>query len=102
MEMVWHDKFMQQMLFLRTILKEDVEKEAGHSVELKDLLLLECGSGDEVATVSGIAAGEERPWRAPQRLKPLALRHPYRSAEALRHPKAMYMAWVGALLREWL
>ena len=57
MEMVWHhDKLMQQILSLRTIVKEDVKKEPGHSLGLKNVLLLECGSGDEVATVSGIAA----------------------------------------------
>ena len=57
MEMVRHDdKFMQQILSLPTIVKEDVEKETSHSVRLKNVLLLECGSGDEVATVSGIAS----------------------------------------------
>ena len=57
MKMVWHhDKLMQQILSSRTIVKQDVEKETSHSVGLKDVLLLECGSSDEVATVSGIAA----------------------------------------------
>ena len=57
MEMIWHhDKLMQQIHSLGTIVKEDIDKEAGHSVRLKDVALLKCRSRDEVAAVSGIAA----------------------------------------------
>ena len=57
MEMIWHyDKLMQQILSARTIVKEDGDKEAGHSVGLKDVTLLKGRGSDEVAAVSGIAA----------------------------------------------
>jgi hypothetical protein len=47
---------MQQILSLCAIVKENVKKEASHSVGLKNVALLKCRGSDEVATVSGIAA----------------------------------------------
>ncbi len=57
MKMVRHHyKFMQQVFLLLAIVQKDIDKQTSHSVGLKNVSLLECGSGDEVATVSGIAA----------------------------------------------
>jgi hypothetical protein len=47
---------MQQIFFLRTIVKKNVDKQRCHSVGLENVPFLECGGGDEVATVSRIAA----------------------------------------------
>jgi hypothetical protein len=51
-----HDKLMQQILSFCPIMKQEIEKEPGHSVTLKDIALLKCRRSDEVSTVSGIAA----------------------------------------------
>jgi len=57
MEMVWHhDKLMQQIFSLRTIVKQDIDKQTSHSVGLENVPFLECGGGNKAATVSGIAA----------------------------------------------
>jgi hypothetical protein len=61
MEMIWHhDKLMQQIFFMQTIVMKDIDEEASHSVGLKDVALLKCRSGDEVATASGIPAAGSR------------------------------------------
>jgi hypothetical protein len=90
MEMVWHhDKLMQQILPSRTILKENVEKEAGHSLGLKNIALLKCGGSDEVATVSSIAApgsGHGKGTSAAQAAHHAC--HCIAAPKALRHPKA--------------
>jgi len=55
--MVLHlHKLVQQIFSPLAVVKKDINKRTGHSVGLKNVLLLECGSGDEVATVSSIAA----------------------------------------------
>src|SRR5437764_14874516 len=57
MEMVWHHhKLVQEILSPGPIVKQDIEKEPRHSVGLKNIALLKCRAGDEVATGSGIAA----------------------------------------------
>ncbi|MGC1371349.1 MAG: hypothetical protein WA824_04345 [Candidatus Sulfotelmatobacter sp.] len=55
--MIWHDhKFMQQISSLLAIVKQNVDKQAGHSVGLKNAAFLKCGSGNEVAAVTYIAS----------------------------------------------
>lgn len=62
MKMIGHQhKFMQQVLFLSPIAKQNLHKESCHPVGLKYVLFLKCGSRDEVRAVSGIASVWERP-----------------------------------------
>jgi len=89
--MIWHhDKLMQQILSSRPIVKEDVDKEVGHSVGLKNVAPLKGRGSDEVATVSGIAAAGSC-HEAPQRLKPLLILPLYRSAKGAAPPKSKEM-----------
>jgi hypothetical protein len=88
MEMVWHDnKLVQQIFFFRAIVTEDVEKEASHSVGLKDVALLKCRGSDEVATVSGITAA----WSGHGGTSAAEAAHPcchsIAAVKPLRHPK---------------
>jgi hypothetical protein len=75
--------------------KEDIDKEPGHSVGLKQVSLLKCRSRDEVATVSGVASAGSGQCKAPQRLKPLGLWPLYRSAEGAAPPKGRKMLAVS-------
>jgi len=70
MKVIGHQhKFMQQIFLLPPIMSQDIDKELRHLLRLKQAVFLECGSGDEVATVSGIPA-QRSSHKALQRLKP--------------------------------
>jgi hypothetical protein len=87
MKVVGHQhKLMEQIFCLITIFEQHLHKEIGHSLRLEKAFLLKSGCSDEVCAIPGVASG----WgchRVPRRLKPFLLPR-YRSAEALRHPKA--------------
>jgi hypothetical protein len=65
---------MQQIFALPVVMQQDFEKELRHSFRLKQALLLKCGSGDEVAAVSSVAAVRSS-HEVPQRLKAALIRH---------------------------
>lgn len=56
-KVIRHDhKLMQEILSLGAIVKQNVDEQPGHSVRLKNVPLLKCGSGNEVAAISSVAA----------------------------------------------
>ena len=83
-----HHKFMQQILSLLAVVIQDINKQASHSIRLKNVSLLERRGGDEVATVSGGASTGSGHGVHLSGWKPLALCQLYRRAGGAAPPLA--------------
>ena len=56
-KMIGHqDKFMEEIFLLSAVAKQDVHKQIGHPVGLKQTVFLEGGGSDEVSAVSSVAS----------------------------------------------
>jgi hypothetical protein len=57
-EVIGHDdEFVEQIFFLKSLVKESLNEGNGQSCRLKEALPLACGCSNEVNAVSGIALG---------------------------------------------
>jgi hypothetical protein len=69
--MVRHDnKFMQQVLFLRSVVQQDFNEEPRNFLNLEEALFLEEIGSDKISGFRCCAAMRNRQ-RSPQRLKPM-------------------------------